>query len=1099
MNLIRFFVPAGLVFLAAASAMAQTSQGTIAGTVTDQMGMAVPGVMVEAKNETGSDDRTVTTGPNGEYRVESVTPSTYTITATKEGFAKTQVRNMAVAASVVTSVPLVLSIGSVSQTVTVEASGAANTLQTESGELSATITTQEVSQLPIVTQNPIDLVLTLPGIVTVSSRDVNAAGNGESFSVDGLRPRGNNFLIDGFDDNDYAITGQALQPSNLEAIKEVNVQTNSYAPEFGRGGSSLTNVIYKNGTNEWHGGAWERYSGAGLDAIPVELKNQGITVNPNFVDNEFGFDIGGPLIKNKLFIFASSQWNRENEDEEGGQFTIPTAAGVSALQSLGPNQNAAILINSLGGLTAPSAQGTINIGDRQACGDPCLIPVGQVIRTPKALQRQYEWITRADYSPTEKDTVMARFIGSHDSLSPDLFANPDALPTQDTFQGGPSRTLGVYWTHVLSPTKINELRFTAQQIDFTFSPLPSTSSSTLESDPNITITDLTGTTFGGLNPTFPQGRAHNTYQYQDAFSWIVGNHSFKIGADEIHLGVTDTLPFNSIGSATFESGGDCSSIGLTVCTALANYIDNYTGPSGTAGRSFGSPFYSFPQTLQAYYFQDTWKVFPNLTLTYGVRYEFQGTPLNALAYPTVEPGVLAAFQPETQRVTEQPDKNNFGPRFGFAYTPGRWKRLFGDNKTVIRGGFGTFYDILFSNIGDNAQEGPPNTLGGTLTAPSTGRGSANALQLVNSVSPTLNPLAAVTTEVSNLVNPLIYQWNFDIERSLPGKVLFKIAYVGTRGERLFLNEEMNPGIEGTGIRMNPDRGSILARTNLGNSSYNALDVSVDRSLGHGLMLRGAYTWSKALDNGSDVFTTSGDTTRPQNLFNSSLEKGPSAFDREQRAVISWIYQTPAFRPSSELVKALSWPVRDWQVSGIFSWQTGAPETIYLGGYDQNGDLSAANDRPDLGNPNAPINYSPACLASSTCITGVGQINPDGSLTDWNTNAPGTFNQFRYIATNVLSIGPNGNLGRNTFFNPGRQDYSLALERIIRIPHFESHLFEFRAEAFDVFNHPNAGGGTTQDGSNVPGISGNIDSALFMNKDVTYEGGRSLLLWLKYRF
>ena len=161
---------------------------------------------------------------------------------------------------------------------------------------------------------------------------------------------------------------------------------------------------------------------------------------------------------------------------------------------------------------------------------------------------------------------------------------------------------------------------------------------------------------------------------------------------------------------------------------------------------------------------------------------------------------------------------------------------------------------------------------------------------------------------------------------------------------------------------------------------------------------------------------------------------------------------------------------------------------------------AANDRPNLSNPNAPINYSPACLKSTTCISGIGQINPDGTLSDWNTNAPGTAKQFRYIVTSDGSyIGPNGNLGRNTFYNPGRQDYSLALTRIIRLPRRETQQFEFRAEAFDVFNHPNAGGGTTQDGSSVPGISGNIDSPTFMNKDITYEGGRTVQLWLKYRF
>jgi len=1094
MNRCRIFVLTALVAAFTATyAGAQTSQGTIAGTVTDPTGAAVAGASVTAKNTTGSDIRTVTTGSNGEYRVDAVTPSTYSVSVSKPGFSTKETRNVVVTASVVTSVNVQLALGDVSQTVTVESAGAL--IQTDSAELGGTMTSQEVSQLPIVTGNPIDLVLTQPGVVTVGTRD--GLTNGEGFAVNGLRPRANNFLIDGFDNNDYGITGQALQPSNLEAIKEVNIQTNSYAPEFGRGGSSVTNVIYKNGTNQWHGAGWDRYSASALTAIPVELKNQGITVAPQFVNNEFGFDIGGPIVRNKLFIFGSSQWDIQNYDESGGQFTIPTAAGVASLQSLGSNPNAAILIASLGGLTAPQVTGSINIGNRAGCGSPCLIQVGQVIRSPKALSRSYEWITRADYTATEKDTVSARYIGSHNSLTPDLFANPDALPTQDTSQGGPSRTLGVFWTHVVSPSKVNELRFTAQQIAFTFAPLPSTASSPLEADPNITIPGLDGTTFGGLNSTFPQGRNHNTYEYQDAFSWTVGNHSLKMGADMVHLGVTDTLPFNAIGSVSFASGGDCSAVGLTTCTGLANFIDNTTGPAGSAGKAFGVPFFSFPQTLQSYYFQDTWKLRSNLTLTYGVRYEYQGTPLNALPYPTLPGGVAGLLQPETQRSLQQPDKNNFGPRFGLAYTPHMWKSLFGQDKTVFRAGFGTFYDVLYSNIGDNNAETPPNTLGGTLVAPGTGRGSPGALQLVSAVTGTLNPLSSVDTVVSNLVNPLSYQWNVNIERALPSNFLLTIAYVGTRGERLFLNEELNPGING--VRIDPARGSILARTNLGNSSYNGLDIGLNRSLGRGLMFRAAYTWSKALDNGSDVFTTSGDTTRPQDLFNSSLEKGPSAFDRRQRAVFTWVYQTPRFKTSSVLAQVLSWPVRDWQVSGVFSFQTGAPETVYLGGYDQNGDLSAANDRPNLSNPNAAINYSPVCLANPACITGVGQINPDGSLTDWNTGAPGTAGQFRYIATNVLGIGPNGNLGRNTFYNPGRQDYALSLTRIVRIPRFENHQLEFKAEAFDVFNHPNAGGGTTQDGSTVPGVSGNIDSTTFMNKDVTYEGGRSIQLWLKYRF
>ncbi len=1093
MKVFRLALILGSLIIAAQQAPGQTSQGTIAGTVTDPAGAAISAATVTATNTLGSEVRTVKTGPNGEYRVESVIPSTYSVAISAQGFSTRQVKNVLVNASVVTSVNAQLAVGDVSQTITVEDSGAL--IQTDSAEISSTVTTREISQLPIVTGNPIDLVLTQAGVVTVGVRDNFT--NGESFSVNGLRPRGNNSLIDGFDNNDYGITGQALQPSNLEAIKEVTIEQNAYAPEFGRGGGSVTNVIYKNGTNSYHGAAWERYNASALTAIPVELKNQGITVSPQFVQNEFGFDIGGPVVKNKLFLFGSSQWDHENEDEAGGQFTIPTAAGVASLQSIGANASVNLLVASLGGLTAPISSGTINVGNRAGCGSPCLINVGQVIRTPKALSRSYEWITRADFVATDKDTVSARFIGAHNSLSPDLFANPDALPTQDTFQGGPARNFGAYWTHVLSPDKVNELRFTAQQISFNFAPLPSTVSSPLEADPNVTIPGLDGTTFGGLNTGFPQGRSHDVFEYQDALSWTVRNHSFKMGADLVHLAVNDAIPFNAIGTVTFATGGSCAAIGLTTCTALANFVDNFTGPAGSAGKQFGSPDLSFPQTLQAYYFQDTWKFRPNVTLTYGVRYEFQGTPLNSLPFPAMLPGTIGLLQPEATRTLEQPDKNNFGPRFGLAYTPHIWKSLLGQDKTVIRAGFGTFYDVLFSNIGDNSASTAPNVLGGTITAPSTARGTGGALTLANSATASLNPLAGIDTVVSNLVNPLTYQWNVNIERSLPANFLFKIAYVGTRGERLFLNQQLNPGIDG--VRIDPARGSVLARTNLGNSSYNGLDVTVDHNLGHGVLLRGVYTFSKALDNGSDVFTSSGTSSQPQNLFNTSLDRGPSAFDRRHRAAITFLYTTPRFSSASFALKTASAALGNWQISGIASFQTGAPETISLLGYDQNGDLNAGNDRPNLSNPKAAINYSPACMASPTCITGVGQINPDGSLTDWNTNAPGTASQFRYIVTNVLGTGPNGNLGRNTFYNPGRQDWSLALTRIVRLPKWEQQQLEFRAEAFNPFNHANAGGGTSQDGSSVPGVSGNIDSPLFLNKDVTYEGGRSVLLWLKYRF
>ncbi len=572
--------------LATSVSWGQTSKGTIAGTILDSSGGVISGAQVTAKDTQGAESRTVTSGPGGEYRIDAVTPSIYALTVTAPGFSRQQVSRVDVRSSVITSQNVTLQVGTAEQTVSVEASGAQ--IQTESGELSGTVSAAEIAKLPVNTLNPIDLVLTQPGVVAVASRDNFT--NGSGFSVNGLRPRANNFLIDGFDNNDQGIGGQALQPSNQEAIKEISVLRNSYDAEFGRGGASVTNVIYKNGTNQFHGSLWERYTGSALNALTSEEKRSGLTSVPRDVDNTFGFTIGGPIIKNKLFLFGSSQWHRVFGSETGNQLLIPTAQGVANLNAIaGAYSNASILVGSLGGLVAPTQSGTINVGNRAGCGNPCQIPVGQITRATTQQNPGYEFVVRGDYTMSEKDTFSARYIGTQQSLTPDLFANPASLPTQDTYQGGPARNLGAFWTHVISPTKVNEARFTFQQIDFQFGLLPSTTGSSVFSVPNLTISGLSGLTFGGPNSSFPQGRGHNTYGYQDAFSWVAGKHSFKAGVDINRLVINDAIPFNSRGTITFASGGDCSAIGLATCTGLANFLDNYTGPAGNAGQQFGSP------------------------------------------------------------------------------------------------------------------------------------------------------------------------------------------------------------------------------------------------------------------------------------------------------------------------------------------------------------------------------------------------------------------------------------------------------------------------------------------------------------------------------
>ena len=301
------------------------------------------------------------------------------------------------------------------------------------------------------------------------------------------------------------------------------------------------------------------------------------------------------------------------------------------------------------------------------------------------------------------------------SFAPDLFANPTALPSADTQQGGPARNMGVMWAHTFGPGSLTS---------FVFPPKPSTSVSILQPPhwPTQSLTTraspvgvLRHTVWGGFSQgTFPQFREHKTLQFQDAVSVSKGSHTFKIGADLAILLVQDQIPFNSDGTILYSSGGDCSAIGLATCTDLANYIDDFSGPAGTINKQFGKSLSACATNQQAYYFQDSWKVLPNLTVNYGLRYEYQPPDAsNVLAFPAINRATVLT-DPLQKRIEVRPDRNNWGPRFGFSYAP-RGK-FFGENKTVIRGGAGIFYDSFFTNISDNSASGSPNTLGGTFLA-----------------------------------------------------------------------------------------------------------------------------------------------------------------------------------------------------------------------------------------------------------------------------------------------------------------------------------------------------------------------------------------------
>ncbi|MDT8067143.1 MAG: TonB-dependent receptor [Terriglobia bacterium] len=1115
----RLIVTVALVLLCALGAIAQTSNGTLAGVVTDSTGAAIVNAKVTATSVQTGDVRTATTNSVGAYRFESLLPGTYHVEATADRFSVIKLSGVQVAASIITSVNIQLKPGASSETV--EVSAQAVQLQTESGEISDTIGATAVESLPIANLNAYSLATTLPGIVTGPANDFT---NGTNFSVNGNRARSNNFLIEGQDNNDAGIAGQGMQPGNLEAIQEVSVMTNAYAAEFGHGGGSVNNLIFKSGTNNFHGSAWERFSSSAMDANDHGNNFNGVT-KAKYHENVFGFALGGPIVKDKLFFFASYQWDKYRAALNGDPITVFTPAGIAQLKALLPSESAAqqAQINTLLQVyDNPELQGPFNpltINDVPLGFDPNIagfdrgtVQIGKMQREGIAANYESpELDLKGDYLITRNDTLNLRLIRTYYTTPYDIGNFSTQLPGFDTYQYGPAYNAGITYTHVFTPNLLNELRMSYGRIGFTFDWRPDTYSNPLVDNGNMPAVNIGGTyalTGWGPPSGTPQGRFHNTYQLQDSISWTTGRHTWKFGFDIADIRVVDTIPFsNYFGSIGYSD----SSVNGEVYRGIANFIDGFSG-SGSASQTFGSNLARAPIKSQNYFAQDTWKLRSNLTLTLGVRYEYNSPFANEIPYPAMNINDPAPANYPV-RIEQKKDTNDWGPRVSFAYTPRIWTKLFGDNKTVVRGGFGTFYDHGFTNILDNNLSGAPNDVPATLTnkpVPATPRGRAGwswayAKPLL---SPILNPYASVTSIQSNLRSPEIYQWNLSVERELGAGFFATVGYVGTRGAHLYGTDALNPYINdpndplfqsvcggATYCRIFPDRGSIGIRDNTGDSIYHGLQADVLRKFSKGMEVRANYTWSHAIDDVSEVFTTGNYSTYPVVQYNVAgrgvYDRGPSTMDRRHRVAISYVYTVPnlpaAKFADNKALAVLGQIYTNWQISGTTSFQSGAPANVengyWLGSYDWNWD-GIGNDRPTLGNPKAPLDTYGVYEGSNVC-DGPSYMNGDPC-------SPVDPSSVHWITGELFAAGaPKGMLGRNSFLTHGRQDWTFALAKSFKLGEGSQKL-EYRMEMFNPFNHGN---------TRVPDLTLQTGSAYgdFADYRYTVEGNRSIRMWLKLSF
>lgn len=1041
----RFFQLSLSVFLllvSIASAMAQTSKGFVTGTIEDQNGAAIPNAAVKITNITTGVTRDTVADSAGSFRIDAVDPGAYRLDASAQGFKTAKVDRIEVNAAQTLNLPLRLEIGTPTEEVIVT-TGNEVVIQNADGARVNTLGEREIRDLPVQGLNPVNLVFTLPGVADVGGQNGLAAGfvQGTEFSINGLRPRGNNQLIDGLDNNDNSITGQVYQPTVRDAYSQVTVLGGDYSAEFGRAGGAVVNVITRSGSNQFHGSAYDIIQNSVFDALtPTQIAQSELTEVPQYSQNTFGFSLGGPVVKNKLFFFGTFQADLFRAGAVVGRAVVPTAAGFEQLRSLfpaGTSPNLDRYLAIVGDLRGSTSFVNVPLGG----GRPD-IQFGTATRTSAQPVDTYDYLARIDWTTSSKNSASFRYLANK-QLFTNQFPDPSTGVTGSQFPGFeidvPSLTQNFYMsdTYVFSPRTVNEARFGYGRFNLFFGPRDT---ELVSSGPQFIFAGTTVSTVG-LSQSFPQGRVFNNYQFQDTVTHTTGNHTLRVGTDILVQRAKQFVPINTRGTLTFAAGGGFPAFG--------NFVDSFSGVgSGAAAKVFGEGT-DFPNvTTQAYFINDTWKVRPNLTLNFGLRYENFGAVANNALFPAFT-GFDAPLQ---TRVEQRRDTNNWGPRFSFAYSPdfgsGWIGNIVGKDKTVIRGGFAINYDVFFNNILSNIAATSPNALGTTvLGANIGGRGIPNFTESALPATLVANPQAGQNTIPADLKNPQTYVWNFGIQRELPGHNVFDVAYVGTRGTRLFINEQLNPGIPGStnaNGRAFATRGSVIARTNGGDSIYHGLQARMERSFRNNFLYRATYTFQKTMDNtNSEIFATTGGNSVGSDAFNRRVDRAVADYDVPHIFTLSGLWDIPG--AGSGFWREVT---GGFQLAGIWRYQSGNVSSPFVFGTDLNGDLSATNDRPSISNPNAPA--TSVGFANSQA----GGIGCDPAATgyfDINCN-PVTLSQVRFLVDPTIRTNI---AGRNSLRAPAYHTFDMSLQRAFKVPFtpWEQDRFEIRFEYFNVFNTP----------------------------------------------
>lgn len=1024
----------GLLCLALLSvvhaASAQVAAGAISGTVTSRDGAFIPQATLTVTSTDTHAARTVVSNGSGFYQVPDLAAGNYTVTTTASGFATSTQLGLVITVGTTLTVPVTLRIGSVTEVVTVESG--VPTVDATTSTVGETVGPKTIVELPLNGRDWTALAILQPGVAQVRTQATPGINNtrdnrglGNQLTVAGNRPQANNYRLDGVSINDYSngAPGSVLGVDlGVDSIAEFSVITSNADATYGKTSGGVINAISRSGTNAIHGSGYGFFRNSALDARNYFDQ----ATIPSFSRKQFGGSAGGPIRKDRTFIFGDYEGIRQNLGVTFTNTAVPTA--IARTGSLCSTAAATCVSRTV--TVNPTVANFLKLyplpnGAIAASGD-----TGVYSFAGQQITSEDFFTVRGDHKISEADSVFATYLFDiGNSNSPDTFGSKQigvisrrhlaTVEEQHVFGGGVINSARIGYSRVVSLAPLTLGALNPLAGDTTLGAIPGRAA------PVVNVSGLSQYP-GGLGSVGEFDYHYNSYQAYDDVLWAHGNHQFKLGFSFERMLSNGLGAVNPDGNFTFP---DLQSF-------LTNRPSVFTSPIGSIG--VGLTPRDLRMSVIGGYVQDDWHVRSNLTLNLGLRYEIA-------TVPTESKGKLATLVNPTDATPRigspyfnNPTLRDISPRVGFAWAP------YSGGKTAVRGGFGV-YDLLplvylFQSSSETA--GPFYRTGS----------SSNAAALAGTFPANAYPLIAAAAAIGyrhieqSPKRNYIMEWNLSVQQELPSQTTLTIGFVGSHAlhlpgqwdENIVLPVKTARGYMGAplgtpSLNTNPAVGAVTGTLWNGYSIYSGLNVGVRKKLSHGLVLQGSYTWQKAIDAGSA--TISGDTflnsiVNQPFYFDPSVRRGLADFNIGQNAVLNGLYEIPALTHAPAGLRPF---VNGWELGAIYQASTGTPFTATVSG-----------DPMNL-KPHAGDTYDIADVSNATgCSSKVGLIRNPGSFPTYIKPQcfafPGT-----YL----------GNAGRNTLIGPGLSELDTSVMKNTRIPRIsENFNVQFRAEAFNVLNRSN---------------------------------------------